>query len=419
MLSPGAKGWIKKYFELLETGEIRLPELDKLAISSEHYLHLQFGKSGIVFGYPSELLFSKHLEKKTWTTEEKLKLLLFEAHLLVFKFNHRHIEFSEESFVASLLDFYAKQSTRSIMRMLTFYLKESPEEKLERIFARRTDIKLNLLENKWWVNSLTNMFVYLDVILFHDFLNHGNKLALNQYNDYALNALTAITLSAYSDGHIEGKEKAMFDVFVASAHLPAFERARAKRRFKKGATLEDFSPTVYKNWLFRRFIVDISCLTILGNHQAVNEELDFLQKLSDRLVVPQEELEEALVMIENFVVKNHQNSLLLMDSSSYEKVYKNFSNRWTKVILRNKDKLAVELKQSKELISLIKKSATTELSKEEKDVVKTQFMDIVKSMPALAIFMLPGGTILMPILLKILPELVPSAFRENELDKDE
>lgn len=419
MVSPGAKGWIKKYFELIETGDVQLPNLNNLVISPEHYMHLQFGKSGIVFGFPSELLFTKHLERKTWTTEEKLKLLLFEAHLLVFKLNHRHIEFSEEKFVSTLLDFYAKHTTRSIMRMLTFYLKESPEEKLERIFAGRTDIKLNLLENKWWVNSLTNMFVYLDVILFHDYLNHGNKQALNHYNDYATNALTAITLSAYSDGYIEDKEKAMFDVFVASAHLPATERAKAKRKFKRGATLEDFSFSVYSNWLFRRFLVDISCLTILGNHQAVNEELDFLQDLAKRFGVPQEELEEALVMIENFVVKNHQNSVLLMDSSSYEKVYKNFTNRWTKVIVRNKDKLAVELKQSKELIYLIKKSTTTELTKEEKEVVKTQFMDIVRSMPTLAIFMLPGGTILMPILLKILPELVPSAFRENELDKDE
>ena len=84
--------------------------------------------------------------------------------------------------------------------------------------------------------------------------------------------------------------------------------------------------------------------------------------------------------------------------------------------MRNKDKLREELKESKQLVLLVKKSASEELSKEEKDLVKTQFKDIVKSVPALAIFMLPGGTILLPILLKVLPDLVPTAFRENKID---
>ena len=87
--------------------------------------------------------------------------------------------------------------------------------------------------------------------------------------------------------------------------------------------------------------------------------------------------------------------------------------------MRNKDKLAVELKQSGQLILLVKKSATQELSKEEKKMVKEQFKDIVKSVPALAIFMLPGGAVLLPLILKIIPDLVPSAFKENQLDQDE
>jgi hypothetical protein len=97
-------------------------------------------------------------------------------------------------------------------------------------------------------------------------------------------------------------------------------------------------------------------------------------------------------------------------------MYTSVTKHWLKILGRNKDKLAVELKQSKELVFLIKKSASEELSKEEKEIVKTQFLDIVKSMPSLAIFMLPGGAILLPLVLKIIPDLVPSAFRDNEID---
>ena len=65
---------------------------------------------------------------------------------------------------------------------------------------------------------------------------------------------------------------------------------------------------------------------------------------------------------------------------------------------------------------MIKKSTVQELTKEEKEQVKTQFMDIVRSMPTLAIFMLPGGALLLPLVLKIIPDLIPSAFRNNDIE---
>ena len=84
--------------------------------------------------------------------------------------------------------------------------------------------------------------------------------------------------------------------------------------------------------------------------------------------------------------------------------------------MRNKDRISEELKESKELVALINKSRKQDLTKEEKNAVKKQFKDIARSVPALAIFMIPGGTFLLPIILKVIPDLVPSAFRENELD---
>jgi hypothetical protein len=129
------------------------------------------------------------------------------------------------------------------------------------------------------------------------------------------------------------------------------------------------------------------------------------------------ELNEGLALVEQFILNNHDNIPFLNNSSAVEKVYSSLSSRWIKILGRNKDKLALELKQSKELVYLIRKSATTELTKEEKEVVKAQFKDIVRSMPSLAIFLLPGGAVLLPLVLKIIPDLVPSAFRDNEVKK--
>jgi hypothetical protein len=161
----------------------------------------------------------------------------------------------------------------------------------------------------------------------------------------------------------------------------------------------------------------VSALTVLANLQSISEEKEFLDDFCQFLEIPHIELEETRVMVGNFVLNNNQKVSFLKSSSSYEKMFSSLSRRWIKILGRNKDKLAAELKQSKELVFLIKKSAVQELSKEEKEQVKTQFLDIVRSMPTLAIFMLPGGALLLPLVLKIIPDLIPSAFRDNELDK--
>ena len=53
------------------------------------------------------------------------------------------------------------------------------------------------------------------------------------------------------------------------------------------------------------------------------------------------------------------------------------------------------------------------LTLKEKKKIKKQLLDICKTIPSLAIFLLPGGSVLLPILIKFIPTLLPSAFNEN------
>jgi hypothetical protein len=117
------------------------------------------------------------------------------------------------------------------------------------------------------------------------------------------------------------------------------------------------------------------------------------------------------------MLENEDVVSLISANSKTHYGYSNFSSRWLRILGRNKEKLVNELKESKDLIALIQKSTKHELSKEEKEQVKTQFMDILKSMPSMAIFLLPGGALLLPLILKIVPDLLPSSFKENDLEK--
>jgi len=83
------------------------------------------------------------------------------------------------------------------------------------------------------------------------------------------------------------------------------------------------------------------------------------------------------------------------------------------LLAKNKKRLIKELRQSKELVLLLKKATHKKLSEEEKEKVKAQLIDILKGIPAFAVFMLPGGALLLPLLIKLIPEILPSSFRED------
>ena len=83
------------------------------------------------------------------------------------------------------------------------------------------------------------------------------------------------------------------------------------------------------------------------------------------------------------------------------------------LLKKNKKRLEKELKQNKELLSLLFKYTHTKLSDKEKDQMKDQLIEVFRTIPAFAIFLLPGGLILLPIVAKLIPDIMPSSFRKD------
>ncbi|OYX83541.1 MAG: hypothetical protein B7Y83_11160, partial [Flavobacteriales bacterium 32-34-25] len=102
---------------------------------------------------------------------------------------------------------------------------------------------------------------------------------------------------------------------------------------------------------------------------------------------------------------------------NYSNPVKHFYDQTTQSVItlisRNKNRLVKEIIQSKELMLLLAYSTRRDLSEKEKKKVKKQLLDVCKTIPSLTIFLLPGGSLLLPILIKFIPTLLPSAFNEN------
>ena len=88
------------------------------------------------------------------------------------------------------------------------------------------------------------------------------------------------------------------------------------------------------------------------------------------------------------------------------------TTRLEAAVLDNLDRLLQEIRETRELGELLAKAtAGATLTAAEKAKVREQLLDLAKTIPALAIFAAPGGLLLLPILLKLLPfNLLPSSF---------
>lgn len=75
-------------------------------------------------------------------------------------------------------------------------------------------------------------------------------------------------------------------------------------------------------------------------------------------------------------------------------------------------RLYKKLSQSKEAMFLIKEFKPTKVSAEEKEKSKIELIDICNSIPVLAIFLLLRGGLLLPLLIKLIPDILPSVFRD-------
>ena len=128
------------------------------------------------------------------------------------------------------------------------------------------------------------------------------------------------------------------------------------------------------------------------------------------------EVDFELRFVENFFEQNKEKVAYLSNKNLAVQFYDGMSKNVSKLILRNSKRLKKELTQSRELVSLLSKSTVKDLNAEEKKKVQNQLLDIFKSIPSLAIFMLPGGAILLPIFIKLIPKLLPSAFDDNRVE---
>lgn len=226
--------------------------------------------------------------------------------------------------------------------------------------------------------------------------------------------LKIIAVAANADEKLTGEEKNLFQFFLHSAHLSP-SRAREATDFLTDIhSLDQISLEHVDSWLLKKYILELAILTIWADKKVESSEKEMVKQLQKKLNLQDEEVEYSMMAIEGFVLENARHIHFLQDKHSFFIVKKMYEQRVGSLINYNKKAIIQEIRESRELWTLMEKGRKNGLTPEEKQKVQTQLLDILKCLPPFIIMALPGTFFTLPMMIKLLPRnAFPSSFQDE------
>lgn len=220
---------------------------------------------------------------------------------------------------------------------------------------------------------------------------------------------------AWADGRLTGEEARLVRQQVELADLPKDDARRLLAHLDRPPALQELAlrPTDPAS---RRFILEQAVLLTLVDDDLSAAEQQLLEEVARALGGSPSELEQVMVEVASFYQANRD---AIRDfapvSSGVGRLHELLMARAQEASKKNLIRLVQEIKETGELAKLLGAASVRQLTPEEASKVRAQLLDICKTIPALAIFAIPGGAILLPVLLKVLPfNLLPTAFSTDD-----
>ncbi len=171
-----------------------------------------------------------------------------------------------------------------------------------------------------------------------------------------------------------------------------------------------------ENARLREFLLEQVILGAMLDGHVSRAESDYIEQLAGWLGVPPAELAQLEMGVLAFYEQNRSYLDLFTVATAVQNVRQRWISRLEGALSLNLDRIVAEIKNTGALAELLMRAARGEkLSVAERRQMARRLVDILRAMPSLAIFALPGGAVLLPLLFRILPdELKPRSFVEKK-----
>ncbi len=397
MINPSANGWIEKFFH--EQNESKILYINSIE------LYKTIRKTGLIYGYSVGINSNAFIEIDKLKVDEVFKLSLLSTLYDVFCFSTKNTD--STLFITKLISFYHLISPKGFS-LLNKISPPTPNDELESLLNSRIQTNKDSI-SKSFSHIVTNALLFLDVLAFKKYLI-DEEISLNYLKKTEEIVISLALLSLKIKLNKTHHDDLLIKLFEASVKYSKFADLLQN---ENKISLESLPLSKFNDDFEKFYLIDITAMTLWSDGKIENEELYFLEKVTEILNVDISFCKESSVEIHEFITQYKKEIPYLNYSNPVKHFYDKTTENVTTLLSRNKLRLVKELKESKELVALLHQSTKRDLDKDEKKKVKKQLLDVFKTIPSFAIFMLPGGSLLLPICIRFIPQLLPSAFNEN------
>ncbi|RTY95167.1 LETM1-related biofilm-associated protein [Flavobacterium sp. GT3R68] len=395
MINPSAIGWIDKFFLKQNPSAV-------LTLTSPDVLYKKVRETGFIYGHIVDFNTNFPINTSGWVHDEFSKIALLNS--LHGIYNLITEENNPENFILNAVSFYKEMNPEGFNLFKRVLPTGSPASHLEKIIDDRVQTNIDII-SKNFSPIVTNALLFVDVLAFRQYLVHG-RIPEKYLKKIEETIVSIVSLALKTKSNKSKYDDLLIKLFEASVRYSKFSKVNVQN-------LEDLKLDYFPYELEKYYLIDMAGMALWSDGIIEKNEAYFLHKLAEIMNVPDDFVNESITKTNDFITK-YKNEIPYFN---YSNPVKHFYDQTTQsvvvLITRNKKRLFKEISESKELMILLATSTRRDLDEKEKKKVKKQLLDICKSIPSLTIFLLPGGSLLLPILIKFIPKMLPSSFNEN------
>lgn len=381
-MNPSTTGWIKKYFYEHDNYVIFKAE------NVEELAH-EIRATGFSFGQINASEFPPIYTTFNYTQEELAKICFLQVLERIYFF--KYPTHTTDEFISRLLDFYQLFTPHKTNFFSSLFEEKNTYARLEHLFSIKW--KENFFSQSKSNNIALNLLVLsIYFLTFETYL--AGEIHPNLYHVYIEDLIQAVL---------------NYTQHQKNEHLSLLDPAND---FSIDEIME-----VRSSYLERSILLDIMMCSSWNNETKTLHLPDFFASPFERFSFTTTQIEDSRTCFMLFAQQKDYNYTYLKSSNLFNNMINNSTNYVEFLVRRNKGRILKEIQKNKQLMQLLMDSTHRNLDGQEKKLIKKQTLEVIKTIPSLAIFLLPGGTILLPIILKFIPSLLPSSFNEN-LDSD-
>jgi hypothetical protein len=413
-VKPGEKGWLKEYLEFRRELLKGLTRDGHKASHPEHSLYRIIQPTGLMYGQSVEAI--PHKDAKLWNEKERMKILLAESLISSSLLFHDKPIKNADEFSAIILktlenigSFYNSIFPELATPTKTLFgRKKSPLELAEKILDKRIEYAAEYSTN-FWTQFFHNSLLFLDIFIFGQWIHTNADRIVSDFFKYERDELRfsvvkIIAAAAHANTMIEFEERRLLEYFLNSSGLSTENKKEAFSIFEKGIEIEAINLPTNNSWILKKYFLEMAILTTWSDKRVEEAEATFLKRLCEYMGFTEDDLENSIMAIEGFVLEHWEELDALQNKQNYKQVSAQFIGRMSRIIDRNKDQLIRRIQEGEDLMELLRKADSQELTEEEKTHLQEMLILVLKTIPTLVIISLPQHFLTLPILMKIMPE---------------